>query len=48
MRWSWFYNLKEISKIADGIGPDLDFIFYERIDDILLENGKEYKKRRNL
>ena len=39
MRWNWNYNLTEVAKYADGIGPDLDFIYYERIDDTLYCDG---------
>jgi len=43
MSWRKFYNIKELSKISDGIGPDADFILYERIDDLLIVNGTNYK-----
>lgn len=43
MRWTGQYNLTEVAKYADGIGPDLDFIYYERIDDLLFCDGYFYK-----
>jgi len=43
MSWRKFYNLKDLQKVSDGLGPDVDFILYERIDDIFYFNGTNYR-----
>jgi len=45
MTWGQSYNFAEISKVVNGVGPDVDFILYERIDDILESNGVTYKNQ---
>lgn len=43
MRWREPYNITLLSQYADGLGADVDFLLYERIDDLLYCNGTEYE-----
>ena len=43
LRWGWNYNFADVAKYANGLGPDLDFVYYERIDDLLYCDGVNYK-----
>jgi len=45
MSWRFFYNYKEIAKFADGIGPDINYILYERIDDLLIANKTSFRNK---
>lgn len=43
MKWSSFYNIEKLAKVSDGVGVNVDFILYERIDDLLYVNGTYYE-----
>jgi glycerophosphoryl diester phosphodiesterase len=43
MSWRKFYNIKDLQKVSDGLGPDVDFILYNRIDDLFYFNGTNYR-----
>lgn len=43
VRWENFYNFKDLVGKVDGIGLDLRFVLFDRIDDLLLSDGKYYK-----
>lgn len=45
MRWSQFYNLYKWAEFSDGFGPDVDFLLYERVDNLLLANGTLYSSQ---
>ena len=42
INWSKLYNLKESTIFADAIGPNIAYLLYERVDDLLIANGTLY------
>jgi glycerophosphoryl diester phosphodiesterase len=42
LRWREFHNIVELAKYSDGLGPDAEFVLFERIDDHLVVNGTKY------
>lgn len=42
MGWDRFYDIKNSLPFADGLGPNIAFLLYERIDDFLIANGTLY------
>lgn len=43
MAWRFFYNIHAALDYADGLGPNINFIIYERLDDLLIANNTHYK-----
>ncbi len=45
MTWRFYYNFTEAANVADGFGPDINFILYERVDDYFTANNTYYKEK---
>jgi glycerophosphoryl diester phosphodiesterase len=41
--WGSFINMKESVNFTDGLGPNINYVLYERVDDFLMANGTKYK-----
>lgn len=45
MTWRFFYNFTEAAQHADGFGPDINYLLYERVDDFLTANKTFYASK---
>lgn len=45
--WSKLLNLKDSVSFTDGLGPNIGFLLYERVDDLLVANGTIYNSTEN-
>ena len=45
MTWRKFYNFTDLALYSDGLGPDVNFILYERMDDLLYANSTKYNSQ---
>jgi glycerophosphoryl diester phosphodiesterase len=43
--WGDFINIKESVNFTDGLGPNIKYLLYERVDDLLVANGTHYKSK---